>query len=175
MVDNGYDVAADIEIDSLLAYDLIPYLERFDYKWTSVKTIKDLEKATFYGEMMSHIRNQFRQDGKWLDKKVLARKLERSEEARSKEAKVSQESAKEPIPNDKKTLKKPIASKKLKLDDEKVVSDKPIDMEPKLQDQQAPSQFQVIKPDYTFEEAVIINRELEIEQLWHKLKANKRE
>ena len=48
--------------------------------------------------MMSHLRNQFRQDGQWLDKKIETRKRERSEEVQSKEAKRSPESNREAAP-----------------------------------------------------------------------------
>ena len=51
--------------------------------------------------MMNHLRNQFRQDGMWLDKKIEPRKQELSEEVQSKEAKRSTQSIKEGSPSPK--------------------------------------------------------------------------
>ena len=59
MVDNDY-LAADVGVDPQLAFDLVPYLQGFDRKWTLVKSQEGLEKAPFFKEMMSHLRNQFR-------------------------------------------------------------------------------------------------------------------
>ena len=97
MVDNDY-LAADVGVDPQLAFDLVPYLQGFDRKWILVKSQEGLEKAPFFKDMMSHLRNQFRQDGQWLDKKIETRKRERSEEVQSKEAKRSPQSNKEAVP-----------------------------------------------------------------------------
>ena len=125
MVDNNYKTS-DVFVDSGLALDLIPYLSGFDSKWNGVESQVQLEKALFFKDLMSHLRNQFRKHGKWLDEKIQARKQERSEEAHSKGNKKSQGSSKGKTTNGQKSLKKAVGSKRQKIkdqDDDRTVSE----------------------------------------------------
>jgi hypothetical protein len=75
---------SDLEVNGSLAFALVPYLERYNSKWSHVENQAALEGAKFYKAMIARIKHHFRYAAKALELRINDEKFARSEEARSK-------------------------------------------------------------------------------------------
>ena len=71
--------ASDVVPDENLAIELIPRFAEINEEWTTLSNSKLLEGTALLKDFKSHLRNQFREQGKYLNKKIESELQIRSE------------------------------------------------------------------------------------------------
>ena len=85
MLENNL-TAADVTPDSELALLLVPYMAEINEEWAEIESLDIFKGTKIMEDYKCLLRNQFRNKGAPLNKKLKAEMQIRSEEARSKES-----------------------------------------------------------------------------------------
>ena len=88
MIEQDYQ-PAELEVDGLLLFEMLPYLSIYHDKWDEYQTQPELEEAECYQDMLKHVKAQFHGNGQALERKLELRREERSMENRSKAPKTT--------------------------------------------------------------------------------------
>lgn len=177
MIENDF-TAHDVVPDALLVQDLVPLMAVVNKEWIGLEDVSSLDGTSFMKGVLSHMRNQFRKDGAWLNRKLAAEKQTRSDEARSKESlrKVG-ETAQGTAPEQSKAKSSanhtPQKDDHLQEDGDR--SESAQDRDESKAKKSPVLTFNRSLEKISWKEANLIERELEIDHLWHKIKVNKRQ
>ena len=167
-----------ITVDGKFAWELVPKMTSYEEWWSQLKSQDDLESVPFFKDMILHLKNQFRKDGAWLEKKIKARKKELEEEADSKESKILSQKTILNAPVTRKTKAKniqPLAKRQRREAPEDRTESEYQEPAQIIEEQPAGDGYiNDAPPNYTFHEQQIIARELRIDFLWAKLREGRR-